>query len=107
MSQILKDVGEDIIISVSEKEMSLTCTGGSLDACVKLSEQTGAQIICKAGSTVDLAFKFKYIELLSKSAHLARAEEVLLQLDNEKPLSLVFELGLGSLNFYLAPLIEE
>jgi hypothetical protein len=42
----LKGVAEDIIFFVSEDEVSFTSTGGNVEANVKLSSQSGAEIIC-------------------------------------------------------------
>lgn len=41
----LKGVADDVVFSVSERGFSISCSGGSLDASVKLNELSGAQII--------------------------------------------------------------
>jgi len=54
-------------------------------------------------------FKYKYLEKIGKAAKVAKTSEILLQLQKESPLSVVFQMEseLGYCNLFLAPCIPE
>jgi len=86
-------------------------TSSMLEGKIKIDQGDkqvpGFGVICRTMAQSQL-FKFEYLWKMGRAAKLAKTQEVLIQLGNDTPLSLLFQLAeMGSLNFFLAPLIEE
>jgi len=77
-----------------------------VEAKISLQRQQSIAIVCEKPQSQ--LFKYLYFSKMSKAAKIHCAQEVLIQLKNDSPLSFCFKMkGMGTLNFYLAPLIEE
>jgi proliferating cell nuclear antigen PCNA len=119
----LKDMGERLRLSVSADcvtfevvdemlQAKITITNGELELAAFKNQHEPIMctpsfgILCKEERS--LQFKLAYFAKMGKAAKLTKGCEVLLQLDHDLPLSLLFHLedDIGTLNFFLAPLIE-
>jgi len=101
---------DHVQLTIHPEYFALSSQHSAVPTKVKLRKQDAhpIAIICEKGQLTQL-FKVKYLTKLGKIAKLARAEEVLLQMGDDSPLSMVFHLegDQGICNIFLAPLLPE
>jgi proliferating cell nuclear antigen len=107
----LKAMGEQVRISISKDEICFAAPEGNLKGEIRLSPSGANEalaLICTENRAQ--SFKNKFLQKMGKAAKMTDSKEIIIQMDNDAPLSFGFafdEPNSGGLNFFLAPLIDD